>query len=276
MLSDRNFNWTAPTPSFEPWSGVRESDYALDDAFAFAGAGQKEAPPPEPFTFIYQLAFTSPPFANMSGPWSDASDKTDWEDKDPWLFDESELHILPSVLELIAKDPAKQDTFAVMREFVWMQRLFRAALAGRLGKQFPVETLPRLAQETAGSVEPQRTLRWNVRTAPELSFLMRLKLRDYKTLNKSARDRVDACLKKIEFDPEKTMRAREIDALSKVRAKLYALSDEEWEKSCVFKDASSEVVAESAQVNQLRKLRHAMGLREDEALASRPSRCQPL
>jgi hypothetical protein len=163
-----------------------------------------------------------------------------------------------------------------MREFVWMQRLFRAALSGRLGKQFPVETLPQLAQDTADFVKPQRTLRWNVRIAPELSFLARVKLRDYRSLDKPARDRVDACLKKIDFDPDKFTRAKKADALEEARAKLYAISDEEWEKACVFKDGSPELVAESTQVSELRKLRHAMGLRDDEALASRAERCQPL
>ena len=46
-----NINWTAPTPKFETWSGVRELPYKLDPTLDFAGAGAA-SDPPAPFDFM--------------------------------------------------------------------------------------------------------------------------------------------------------------------------------------------------------------------------------
>ena len=49
-----------------------------------------------------------------------------------------------------------------MAEFTVLQRLFRSALDGHLGPEFPVEKLVQLASETARHLNPDpvRTFRW--------------------------------------------------------------------------------------------------------------------
>ncbi len=277
LLAEANLNWTAPTPTFEPWSGVRERSYSIDANLTFAGAGVKGGQPPDPFDFIYQLAFTSPPFAAMKTAWFKTRESSEADDIAPWLFDERELHIADNVVSLIARDPEKQAIFSDMRQFVWLQRLFRMAFSGSLGAQFPLQSLSLLAAETSASVKPQRTLRWNVRSAPELSLVQELGS-EYKSLADSAKAEVRTCLKSIGYDPDRTNYSDAAAAAMTTTAKLYALSDDEWDKSCTFKSEMVPTLARTSQiVSSLRRLRHAMGVRDDEAMvAGRKARCAPL
>ncbi len=63
-----------------------------------------------------------------------------------------------------AKNAVDRGIFEDMREFAVLQRLFRVALEGGLGQYFPIDKLPVLAEQTAGSVKYHRTLRWNARS----------------------------------------------------------------------------------------------------------------
>jgi hypothetical protein len=287
LKSRGNLNWTAPTPTIQPWSGVRERPYKLDSKIAFAGIGHVDDPPPEPFDFIVQVSFTSPPFAAMTRPWFEKGGEAELdrineeaEKKDPWLFPDRDLHTSDRVLSLIAHDPRSADVFASMRQFVWLERLFRAALSGRLGADFPVERLAALAKETAGSVEKQRTPRWNARSPSELPFLEQLLITVQREANRGGIAEMSACLRAVGIDPTQVGGGR--DDIERVvvdaRSRLYNISDDAWDKVCRFTEgtASPKLAAMSLDVSDLRRLRHAVGLRADEALLNSPQTWKPL
>ena len=60
------------------------------------------------------------------------------EDRDPWLFPDEATAISASVVSAIQSDPKITTTFDAMRKFVWLERLFRAGLSGRLGPSFSI------------------------------------------------------------------------------------------------------------------------------------------
>lgn len=284
LSAHRNLNWTAPTPRIQPWSGVREKSYTLDNRLAFAGVGQGDKPPPEPFDFIVQIAFTSPPYAAVGTPWfeegaeretEEASEKA--EQEAPWLLSDADLHTTENVLTLIAQEPRKRDVFDGMREFVWLERLFRAGLSGKLGADFPVERLAELAEKTALAVSKQRTPRWNIRAPTELSFLVQL-LQAIKPGADYER-KLAACAATVGIDAPKVGRdQRAIEAaVTAARSRLYTLRDDDWDRTCRFEGGVPQSLAEvSTRVGDLRRLRHALGLREDEALLQRGTACGPL
>jgi hypothetical protein len=287
LKSRDNLNWTAPTPGVQPWSGVREQEYALDQHMAFAGVGRVGDPPPEPFNFIVQVSFTSPPYAAMTTPWFDKEGEAgrdrlndEAEKKDPWLFPDRDLQTTAQVVTLIARDPKSADVFAGMRQFVWLERLFRAGLSGRLGAEFPVERLAQLATETAGSVEKERTPRWNVRTPSELHFLAQLLTTVKSGANRGAQAQMSACLRAVGIDDASVGYDRDATerAVVDARGRLYDVSDDAWDEACRFAEGtvSPELAALSARVSDLRRLRHAVGIRADEALMEARRAWKPL
>jgi hypothetical protein len=288
LKSRDNLNWTAPTPRVQPWSGVREQAYALDQHMAFAGVGHTGDPPPEPFDFIVQVSFTSPPYAAMTTPWFDKDGDAEQnrrldeeaEKKDPWLFPDRDLQTTAQVVSLIAHDPKSADVFAGMRQFVWLERLFRAGLSGRLGVEFPVERLAQLAKETAGSVEKQRTPRWNVRTPSELPFLAQLLTTVKSGANRGTQAQMSACLRAVGIDVASVGNDRDATerAVVRARVRLYDISDDAWDEACRFAEGtvSPELAELSARVSNLRRLRHAVGIRADEALMEARGAWKPL
>lgn len=72
-----------------------------------------------------------------------------------------------------------QDFMGPVEDFVLLQRLFRAALAGQLGDDFPLTLLPRLQGETRKFVPTQPTIRWELSDEiDEDLFIERLKIRN--------------------------------------------------------------------------------------------------
>jgi hypothetical protein len=276
LTAKKNLNWTAPTPTWQLWSGVREASYRLDPQFKFAGAGSAPALP-DPFDFIIQLAFTSPPYAAREKVWFEDEEAEDVDDPTPWLFPDGDtlagdLKITTSVTDLIKRDPTHQEVFTAMREFVWLQRLFRAGLSGGLGADFPVERLSQLARVTAGQVVPQRTLRWNVRTPPELTFLTELSS-DVPGYPPTFKQRAEACMRRAGV-----VSTSGPASVESIIAKLRSLSDDDWDRDCRFADNSmpDKIVKLSSQVSDTRRLRGALGVREDEQLIAAGAQCKPL
>jgi hypothetical protein len=254
-------NWTAPTPEFEPWSGVRERPYKIDSTFAFAGVGQVGTAPPEPFDFILQIAFTSPPYASLKTPWFQES-PADADDTDPWLFPDGEIGITTRVVSLLKPATVKREIFEAMREFVWAQRLFRAALSGALGDAFPIDNLAELAKATSTHARMQRTVRWQL-NAGEFRLLNELRS-ELEGLGTAARRQAEACIA--------------VATLEGTSPKIYAMPDERWDRACRFSGdiLPKHIVDLSIHVSEARRLRPALGILEESQLPDSVRACGPL
>lgn len=145
-----------PGPGVEFWSGVREQDYALDPRLGFLT-------PPDgddglwPFNFILQIAFNTEPVRGWAGDQVAA-------DESPWEFPAVKDDIAAAVRQ--GRDSlGVRSILADVADFTILQRLFRAALADRLGRDFPLRNLVVLAEATAprDSASLPLTPRWTPR-----------------------------------------------------------------------------------------------------------------
>jgi hypothetical protein len=136
-------------PTFEVWSGVREREFGVDAAFR----DFQRHPQASPLQFMLQVAFTS-----------DALDGSD--EAEPFEFPAITTWIDESVRDALRR-PAQalhQRILADAEEFVFAQRLARAALGGDLGPAFPMEQLVELTKATRGAGSREFvTPRWNPR-----------------------------------------------------------------------------------------------------------------
>jgi hypothetical protein len=116
----------------------------------------------DPFDFFLQMVFTSEPY--FAGRYPDPSEDDDdrW-----WEFGTLTESIQRQVRQGTAGDEKARTILADITEFTYLQRLFRAALHGRLGERFAVEKLLALTEATAPDApSPTRTLRWDMREGP--------------------------------------------------------------------------------------------------------------
>jgi hypothetical protein len=147
------------------------------------GAPPETIAPPPPCEAVYYLV-TEKPFAlepkrlALAGPLDErpfqfsiemhfpeeskvqSTDQLSEEDPrlQPWTF--PGLHwIAPLVLPWVEQDAGRRQIMDHMSQFAIAQRLFRMALDGYLGESFPLERLPQLARELAGSRETATTSR---------------------------------------------------------------------------------------------------------------------
>jgi hypothetical protein len=149
----------SPAPEFQVWSGVRERAYAAQPEVLLPG---DSAAPELPLRFMLQVAFTSPPYFLGDDPKEEQLDG--YSDLSPWEFPALRDGIQKRVLEGVATDPRAKAVLDDAAEFTLLQRLFRVALLGNLGKDFPVERLVALTDATApakGAPRTVRTPRWN-------------------------------------------------------------------------------------------------------------------
>ena len=140
--------WLSPPAAFEVWSGVREAPYTLDTNIEFV---RRPSVATGPFEFVLQASFTSEP------EFGDTGTTTFFE----LTSVQGKIHELISAAVARRRDAA--DAVARMQDFALLQRFFRAALEGRLGREFPLEKLSALTRATAGVVTAAKTPRWNVR-----------------------------------------------------------------------------------------------------------------
>jgi hypothetical protein len=78
---------------------------------------------------------------------------------------------LPIYLRQKLRSPSYDDFMTPLEDFVLLQRLFRAALAGTLGRAFPLSRLVALERETREYVPAQPTIRWEVDRPEARAFL---------------------------------------------------------------------------------------------------------
>ena len=243
------------------------------------------------------MAFTSPPYAASESAWFSMEEDDSAEDRDPWLFPDEATAITASVVSAIQSDPKITTTFDAMRKFVWLERLFRAGLSGRLGPSFSIEKMAVLAEETSEQTLLQRTLRWNVRpNQDELAVLYGL-ARIAPSLEGTVRARVENCLLKAGLEASVALSDNDeaLDrALANALPKIRTLSDDAWERACgISLDLTNSVNApligtlgetganariqslteKIARTVELRRLRSSLGVHADENLALTQSHC---
>ena len=148
--------WLEGQATFMPWSGVRERKFKITSDLAFlrqpTGGGIEQRL--WPFDFIVQIAFTSPA-VNLP-----EKEQERYADTRPIEF----ADLQPKIEELVAAgidQSGFHSAFEDLRAFAVLQRLFRAALRGNLGDNFPLERLAALTSATAGGIPFFHTERWN-------------------------------------------------------------------------------------------------------------------
>lgn len=166
--------WLVPPPEVMTLSGVRERPYRLDRDLRFA------APPARweneaqvqlddgPFRFVVQTAIVPRAyFLGEDRQWAgvEYAHVDDRINQTPWEVRELEGPMQEAIAEAISEHAELRSIYWDMYEFVALQRLFRAALRGRFGIDFPVERLSAVAEKTGQYVNRKkiRTQRWLVR-----------------------------------------------------------------------------------------------------------------
>jgi hypothetical protein len=145
--------WALPCPEFREASGVREGEFRLQ-ASSLIVAPSTDVPA-EALVFTVQLAFTSPAYFQEGE-----------EDvlPEPWEYEAIKPLVEAEVKKGIAESSLNQQILADALEFTLLQRLFRMALTGRLGYEFPCEKLAILSEELAERLPAAtyRTDRWDL------------------------------------------------------------------------------------------------------------------
>jgi hypothetical protein len=168
---DRLFRrWTAPVPRIQPVSSIRERTFEPTFADCFVADGAMPRPAVD---FLVQVTFDSPPYF-LNGLPPDPDDEAArnalaaYNDPKPWEFPAIGGRVRDMVQAALDKKPEMAEdrqAIATLSEFTLLQRLFRLALGGQLGRDFPIEALAELHREVAPSTPaaPVRTLRWDSR-----------------------------------------------------------------------------------------------------------------
>lgn len=138
-------SWFEDLPETHPRSIAEELPYSVSGDLGFLSPPRAggEGGRLWPFEFRYEIAFPAVDFGEEAG--GDAESLGA-----PFEYVELREHIAAKVAQGVEEKPELRSMFARVREFTVLQRLFRAALEGRLGARFPAESLVLLAAETAG------------------------------------------------------------------------------------------------------------------------------
>jgi hypothetical protein len=143
-------------------SGVRELPYSLDPELTFLQRSANAGDPLWPLDFIVQAVPISLTDTPLEIP----------DDLEPWTFPAMRAELRKMVELSVSHDPASQRTLDEMQQFTVLQRLFRLALNGNLGLEFPLHKLIDMQKATQPFVRVQRQERWNVNhSAPREEFV---------------------------------------------------------------------------------------------------------
>jgi hypothetical protein len=128
-------------PQSSTVSGVREREYTLADALSSEESGDDLSP----LHFLIQVVFRP--------------GMTRDDESEPWRFPALGDYAQDEVRK-ISNDPQTAKLLSEFREFTRIQRIFRAALDGKLGDSFPLEQIVDIANQTAASVTPAVVPTW--------------------------------------------------------------------------------------------------------------------
>ena len=157
-------------PEITHVSSIRERAFepTLADCFVVDGAKL-----PSMVDYLIQITFETLPYFLKDEP-PDPEDKAAREalaaynDPKPWEFPALAGRVRDLVQASLDNKPEMAEdrqAMATLSEFTILQRLFRLALGGHLGRDFPIEILAELHREVAPAAPtaPVRTLRWDSR-----------------------------------------------------------------------------------------------------------------
>jgi hypothetical protein len=187
--------WSYEPVSFEPWSGVRERDYQISSDLGFMRSPEATTVANRlwPFNFMVQIAFTSPA-VNLP-----EKQQQVYVDRQPIEFTQ-----IQDKIENLVNDGIHHDNFNSqfndLRDFAVLQRLFRAALNGNLGDDFPTLKLAQLTKDSADATPYFHTRRWN--SSSRLTFehwaQQAFQARDYgQHWVKEARAKLSRCVARV-------------------------------------------------------------------------------
>lgn len=131
-------------------SGVRERPYTIDKSLSFLRLDAHDADRNWPMDFIVQAV-----------PILGSQDTEVPEDLQPWTFPAWNDDLRDLVTSQVRFDKEARDVLHNVRQFTVLQRLFRLALSGQLGEDFPLEQLVAMQEATADYVKVKRNERWN-------------------------------------------------------------------------------------------------------------------
>jgi hypothetical protein len=153
----------------EEWSGVREMPYSVDAELSFLHPTAGQNANLFPMDFIRQIVYVPTSFSDED----DGADEA--VDENPWEFPNLQrTHVIEELVwKGITSDAADRRVFERMRDFTKLQRLFRVAVSGQLGYDFPVEKLHDLALSTRNAVKEIETPTWNYNPLADLMINLR-------------------------------------------------------------------------------------------------------
>ncbi len=241
---------TSSVPEYGIVSGVREMPWRLDRGLDFARPGTfktSDAPPPlgqgSQLQFFMQVVFQSPPYfrADVERWWTQGDKPVLNAAKDelPWRFPNISERVV-SAVATVKNDPVRRDEFEPVEELLIAQRLFRAALARELGKQFPLQKLANLTWVTANAVKDTVTPRWQTKPGwTELGFFKYLAQSvDTKATSSSVAKKIEACFALAgpvkQYLRSESLTESELDSNKKDMLQLARISSDDWSSSCVF------------------------------------------
>ncbi len=149
LIEDKINAWFVPPyPGGQLVSGIRDESFACDSNLDFLRLPDKSLPITDlrPLYFKFQLAL------DTSG--SDVGIA-------PIVFTQFDKRIRDRLMDYLNSSQRDREVFERMRELTVLQRLFRMALAGHLGADFPLERLVDLSTATQGAVKKVKTPRWD-------------------------------------------------------------------------------------------------------------------
>jgi len=258
-------------PEFIPWSGVRERKFRLSDDLSFLRppTGKQLNDRLWPLDFMIQVAFTSPPLEVPEG-----ISPGEYQDENPLEFQQ----IQPKIAALVwagIQQRQLEPMFRELRDFTVLQRLFRVALSGNLGPNFPTERLGALTRATAGGIPYLHTPRWNGSQTSRLEqalAVLRTQVTGAEPWVPAARAAVARCHIALRQNPARIAEDCKISsALSPALARCEAKPGD-W--SCAWAGLVQE------QIPDVYRIENAFGVLQDEQKSQRgnlpPGMCPPL
>jgi hypothetical protein len=237
---------SSPPPRYALVSGVREARWTLTPSLDFAQNDHPRTPldqisPPlgafSPLDFSIQVQFETAPI-QLSSKGRRASSDDASRDQDV-AFDEQSWQF-PSIADrvrravsTIANDAERRAEFGPVEDLTRVQRLFRAAVDGRLGKSFPAHKLVALERASAGSIKEMRTPRWKPFPGRlEIGYLTSLKsfAAEHGAQHSNISARAASCMALSNPSSEDLASAWKDEARI---SPLAAVPSDKWEESCV-------------------------------------------
>lgn len=193
----------AMPPEFGLRSGLTEAEFSVDSNFNFLNL-EDNSNPLWPFNVAIQAVAESAPEM------LEQSEQNEYVERKVWTFETLQPLIKEKLIDYLNNSPEDHRAFLYLRQFSIAQRLFRAALNGTLGDNFPLERLAVLSRETDGFAAKVTTPQWYRPNLHHNQSAMTFYLHALKhwssepgMLSDMARAEIAACIEELEGRPGK-------------------------------------------------------------------------